>query len=93
MFFGLRRGRRKGFGHVSKDSFNENLTLNKIDEGRTAVIASGPRIPHMAALGLRPGKRVKVHARGRFRGPVIVEVDGRYMAVGRDIGSEIFVGD
>ena len=43
------------------------------------------------ALGIRIGKTVRVVSYQPFRGPVIVEVDGMRIAIGRGMASQIIV--
>ncbi len=66
-------------------------TLMQLADGDMGVIAAVPPAPHLAALGLRPGKKVLMHAREKFQGPVIVEVEGRSIALGRGLGSKIML--
>ncbi len=42
-------------------------------------------------LGLRPGKSVSLVARQRFNGPLVVEVDGRCVAISRRVAGNIRV--
>ena len=42
-------------------------------------------------LGLRPGAQVRAVATGRWGGPVLVEVDGCRVALGRGVARRIFV--
>ncbi len=66
-------------------------TLMQLADGDMGVIAAVPPAPHLAALGLRPGKTVLVHAREKFQGPVIIEIEGRSIALGRGLGSKIML--
>lgn len=42
-------------------------------------------------LGLNPGELVHVRRQAPFRGPILVEVNGRTIAVGRGIAAKITV--
>jgi len=44
-----------------------------------------------ASLNVRTGKTVKKIATQPFRGPVIIEIDGRKITIGRGMASRIFV--
>ncbi len=66
-------------------------TLEHLPPGREGVIFAAPPAPHLAALGLRPGKKVMVHARETFGGPVIVEIEGRNVALGRGLVRKILL--
>lgn len=65
------------------------LNLESLSEGQEAVIASVPDMPLFAPLGLRPGKRVRVCARGCFGGPIFAEIDRRGIALGRRLAREV----
>ena len=44
-------------------------------------------------LGMLPGERVRVLRRAPLRGPLMVEVKGRSIAIGRGIAAKIFVDE
>lgn len=44
-------------------------------------------------LGLAPGKKVKVLRHAPLEGPIMVEVEGRSIAIGRGIAARVKVGD
>ena len=67
------------------------LSLEHLAEGEAAVIAAAPLSPHLAALGLRPGKKVVLQAREKFMGPLIIEIEGRHVALGRGLGRKIIL--
>ncbi|MBU7043037.1 MAG: ferrous iron transport protein A [Theionarchaea archaeon] len=46
---------------------------------------------HLACLGIRVNKRVSKVSSQPFRGPVVVEVDGKQIAMGRGMCRKIFV--
>jgi ferrous iron transport protein A len=46
---------------------------------------------HLACLGIRVNKRICKVASQPFRGPVVVEVDGKQVAIGRGMCRKIFV--
>ena len=45
----------------------------------------------LARMGIRPGARVRLVNRGPFAGPLLVEVDGLRVAVGRGVARRILV--
>jgi len=73
---------------TSIDTCLEDLTALQV-----AIIFSVPDDPLLAPLGLRPGKRVTVSCRHPFGGPVVVHVQGRRIALGRELARKIRVED
>jgi ferrous iron transport protein A len=47
----------------------------------------------MGAMGIREQKTIRLVAKHPFHGPVVVEVDGREMTLGRRMAEHIIVGD
>ena len=45
----------------------------------------------LAALGVRPGAILQVVVRGPLGGPVLVELDGARLAIGRRMARQVFV--
>ncbi|RLI04436.1 ferrous iron transport protein A [Candidatus Bathyarchaeota archaeon] len=45
----------------------------------------------LACLGIRIGKKVRKVASEPFRGPIVVEVDGAQLALGRGVAEKILV--
>jgi ferrous iron transport protein A len=46
---------------------------------------------HLACLGIRINKEISRVTEHPFRGPVVVEVDGKQIAIGRGMCQKIFV--
>jgi len=46
---------------------------------------------YLASLDLQPGKAIELIELGPFRGPVVIRVDGRSHAIGRDLADTIYV--
>ena len=67
----------------------ENLATLAIGQECSIVAAPSSKIMH--PLGLRNGKTVKVHGRSPFGGPLLLEVDGRILAVDARAASSIQV--
>lgn len=66
--------------------------LEMVKVGSMVTVLSSSGDPLLESLGLRVGKRVRVRTRQLFGGPVILEIDGRTVAVGRAVAREIEVG-
>ncbi len=61
-------------------------------EGRLVAIHGGRgQALRLRRLGLRPGALVRIVAAGGWGGPVLVEVDGCRVAVGRGLARHILV--
>ncbi len=57
-----------------------------------AVLGPGKGVQlRLAALGLRPGTHVRVLGRGPGHGPLLVEVDGTRVALGRGVAKRILI--
>ncbi|MBC7093575.1 ferrous iron transport protein A [Candidatus Bipolaricaulota bacterium] len=60
--------------------------------GRVMAIGGGRGLAlRLRSLGIRPGAVVRTVAQGPWRGPVLLEVDGCRVALGRGIARRIFV--
>lgn len=74
------------------DSKNpETATLDSLlpaSEGRVTRIPDHPLLP---ILGIRVGKYLKMVARQRFGGPLIIKVNGRCVAVSRSLARRIII--
>jgi ferrous iron transport protein A len=73
----------------------EIQTLSRMDAGEEGVIRKiegGYGLQkRLACLGLRVGKTVKKITSEPLRGPVVVEVDGTHVAIGRGMAEKILV--
>ena len=71
--------------------------ITSLETGRTAVILclEGGHLfrERMGALGIREDKKVRLVAKHPFHGPVVVEIDGREITLGRGMAENIIVGD
>jgi len=47
----------------------------------------------MGAMGIREQKTIRLVAKYPFHGPVVVEVDGREMTIGRRMAEHVIIGD
>ncbi|MDZ7373065.1 MAG: ferrous iron transport protein A [candidate division KSB1 bacterium] len=45
----------------------------------------------LAQLGILPGTRLRVVSQGAFGGPLLVDIDGRVVALGRGIAERVLV--
>ena len=68
-----------------------NVSLVDIKPNQSAIIDSVPDEPLFPPLGLRPGKEVTLHCRHPLNGPLVVDVEGRRVAIGRQIAHQIAV--
>ena len=71
------------------------MTLMQVKNGQTVKIVSfkgGMGLEHkLRQLGLVPGDRAKVLRHAPLGGPILVEVDGRSIALGRGVASKVVV--
>ena len=71
------------------------MTLAQLGSGRSARVvdvAGGWRLRrNLEQLGPHPGDIVSVAGTGAFRGPILVEVHGSRVALGRGIAGRIYV--
>jgi len=71
------------------------MTLMQVKTGQTVRIVSfkgGMGLEHkLRQLGLIPGDRAKVLRHAPLGGPILVEVDGRSIALGRGVASKVVV--
>ncbi|GEM_PF-6459454 len=65
--------------------------LNDLRVGQYAQVLETPSHRILQPLGLREGKSVRLHAKSPLGGPLILEVDGRLLAVARRAASDIVV--
>lgn len=70
-------------------------TLERADTGialRVAEVQGGHEIrSRLATLGVRPGTVLQVVVRGPLGGPVLVEVDGTRLAIGRGLARKVLL--
>lgn len=73
------------------------ITLLDIDSGKEATIVSlkgGMEFQRkIHGLNIREGKRVKKIVSQPLEGPIILEIDGRKVALGRGMAEKIIVDD
>jgi ferrous iron transport protein A len=71
------------------------MTLEHVETRREAqvrAIAGGARVrEHLNSLGIHVGDRIVVMERAPFRGPLIVEIHGSRVALGRGIARKVRV--
>jgi ferrous iron transport protein A len=71
------------------------VTLGELRPGQQAVVRAlgGGRgmVQRLEALGVRPGKTVRMVSSQFMAGPVTVSIDGREVAMGRGIASRVLV--
>lgn len=68
------------------------LELSSGEMGEVVVIAGGWGIHyHLATLGIRPGKIVRKITTQPMGGPLLLEVEGARVAIGRGMAGRIMV--
>jgi ferrous iron transport protein A len=71
--------------------------LSSLETGRKAIILrleGGCQFQtRMGALGIREQKVIRLIAKHPFHGPVVVEIDGREITLGRRMAEHIITGD
>jgi ferrous iron transport protein A len=70
-------------------------TLDQIDENRKAKVidiqgGAGIR-QRLSQMGIHPGDTITILRHGALRGPILIEVHGSQVALGRGIVSRILV--
>ena len=67
-----------------------NLTNN--EEGLILSVEGGAGArAKLEAMGIRPGKRIKKMSSQIFNGPVVIEIDGRDIALGHGLAMKVYV--
>ncbi len=69
----------------------KEVSLDMLQKGEEAVIASVPEMSLLPPLGFRPGKKVCIQAKGCFGGPIFAEIEKRSVALGRRLAEEVKV--
>lgn len=69
----------------------QEISLDALQKGEEAIIASVPEMSLLPPLGFRPGKKVCIQARGCFGGPIFAEIEKRSVALGRRLAGEVKV--
>lgn len=68
------------------------INLMNKEVGQISSIKGGEGAVHkLEALGIRPGKKVKKVSSQIFRGPVIIGIDGRDIALGYGLAKKIMI--
>ena len=80
-----------GVGTTDGSTVPDGPTLDSLDDGEHAVVSGVPDHDLLSPLGVRPGNSVRVRGRQLFGGPLIVEADGRRVAIDRALADNIRV--
>lgn len=71
------------------------MTLDQLhqgDEARVVSIRAGHGVQRrLSHLGIHPGDTVRMSGRGAFRGPLLVQIHGSRVALGRGIARHVLV--
>lgn len=76
---------------VRTDQASACINLCNLQPGLSGVIQEVPTEPLLSPLGFRPGKKVLVEGFEAFGGPVIARIEGRKVALGRNLALGIKV--
>ncbi len=68
------------------------LELDQLPIGRKGKIIKVPDNNLLAALGVRQGKIIRLENIQPLGGPIVAEVDGRSLAIAREVAEQIRVG-
>ena len=68
------------------------VELKENESGTVVSVAGGFGLQRrLATLNIRPGKKIRMLTSQPFRGPIVVEVDGAHLAVGRGMARKVLV--
>jgi ferrous iron transport protein A len=71
------------------------MTLDQVTENRKAQvidIQGGQRIrQRLSQMGIHPGDIITILRYGALRGPILIEIHGSQVALGRGIASKIII--
>jgi len=71
------------------------MTLIQVESGQTVKILcfeGGIKLEHkLRQLGIIPGDQARVLRHAPLGGPILIEVDGRSIALGRGVASKVVV--
>ncbi len=67
------------------------LTIDQLSPQQEGIITRLPDNSLLPFLGLRPGKKLKLVSRQLFGGPLVVETEGRSIALSRPLAQQINV--
>lgn len=76
---------------VKQRVYGSELPLSELKDGELAVIVSVPDHSLFAPLGIRELKTIFVESKHPFSGPLLINVDGRQIAVSRHVARDIRV--
>lgn len=71
------------------------MTLDQLGTGKNALVLSitgGPGLyRNLSQMGIHPGDTIVVSGTGAFRGPLLVDIHGIRIALGRGVARKIVV--
>ncbi len=77
--------------NLKENGENGKEYLHNLEREDNAVIDYVPDHSLLAPLGVRPGKEVKVKTKQPFKGPIVLEIEGRQIAIDRNLAAKIIV--
>ena len=87
--FGWLRNRGAGISHGEGDSL---ASMRPGQHGVVVEVLGGHRaVERLAALGIRPGRRVTKVSSMLLGGPVTIEVDRAHVAIGRHMADKVLI--
>jgi len=71
------------------------VSLASLKQGEKAVVCSIAGgfgfAKRLRSLGIREGKEICLDAKHHFCGPLVIDIDGRHVTIGRGMASKIIV--
>ena len=67
------------------------MSLNEVKLCQSCTICQTPYLPLLASLGLRKGAKITIVCRQPLRGPLIVRLGQRCIALSREVSDQILV--
>jgi len=77
--------------HENKKSPATTNPLGMLLRGEEGIIHAVPDMGVLASLGLRRGKKVRLVSKSPARGPLVLSVDERSVAIDRTLAERIIV--
>ena len=77
---------------VEKEMKRTLVNLTNNEEGFILSIEGGRNaISKLEALGIRPGKKIRKMNSQIFRGPIVIEIDGRDIGLGYGLANKVLI--
>ncbi|QGT99341.1 hypothetical protein SYNTR_0748 [Candidatus Syntrophocurvum alkaliphilum] len=76
---------------VNQHNFKKEKNILKLRSGEQGIIVDTPADPLLASMGFRTGKVVSIVAKEIFNGPLVCSIDGRKVAICKNVAEKITV--